>query len=315
MNHNSIFMGSSVRYNLNERVPDYDREQEDLSKAADEAFRRKHGWAPGDRDRLFNGIEHEGGRLLVHRPIPEAYEEYGIRMGAKKRDPMTMKEWMKETASRPSSVARSLASSLQNTPSLGPKGEEEGEWEEWPHGLVPSDGLEECAGKLILSNLGSPAVSPPADTGDHTAQMDRLLKMQEDVALIHEAMGAAPRSQGNSRATSRMSSLSQSVSASPALGPVHRDILDDASAACKLELTAAIMASPEEEEAPSVLATSPCDVVDLTSTVLGSMTQQKQPGDVPGYGFSPRRSYELHRLENSKLMSSAELRYSYFMNS
>lgn len=39
MNHNSIFMGSSVRYNLNERVPDYDREQENLSKAADEAFR------------------------------------------------------------------------------------------------------------------------------------------------------------------------------------------------------------------------------------------------------------------------------------
>jgi len=60
---------------------------------------------------------------------------------------------------------------------------------------------------------------------DKRGQEDRLLQMQDDVALVHEEIGMAPRSQCNSRAGSRMHSLSNSVHNSPALGPEEKDIL------------------------------------------------------------------------------------------
>ena len=79
-----------------------------------------------------------------------------------------------------------------------------------------------CAGQVILTNVGHPRVSPPAHHEDPEAQNERLLRMQEDIALIHEEIGMAPRSQSNSRAGSRMTSLSNSVANSPALGPQQK---------------------------------------------------------------------------------------------
>jgi len=82
------------------------------------------------------------------------------------------------------------------------------------------------AGQVILTNMGRPEVSPPAHYKDKEGQEARLLQLQEDMALVHEEIGMAPRSQPNSRSGSRMTSLSNSVQNSPSLDPMEKESLN-----------------------------------------------------------------------------------------
>lgn len=253
---------------MNEKFPaGYTQRMEDLSKEADAAFARKHGWAPGDQDRLFTvATEHEGSHMLKHRAIPEVYREYGLKMiqkGSERAQP-SLKTWMKETASQPSSAAVSL----QNTPTLGPKDDRLQLAELFD--ASPSDDSEArfCAGQLILSNLGHSSVSPLAHPQDSHGQEERLLRMQKDVAMLHEVMGVAPSSQNNSRAGSRVSSLSHSVANSPALAPAQQGILNET-----LLLTPAQTPPPVQPDFESPVAEPP-----PASTILAAITPQKTRG-------------------------------------
>jgi len=220
--------------------------------------------------------------MLKHRAIPEVYQQYGIKMiqkGSERAQP-SLKTWMKETASQPSSAAVSL----QNTPTLGPQDDRlqlAGLFDASPS----QDDSEArfCAGQLILSNLGHSSVSPLAHPQDSHGQEERLLRMQKDVAMLHEVMGVAPSSRNNSRAGSRVSSLSNSVANSPALAPAQQGILSET-----LLLTPAQAPPPVQPELDSPKAEP-----QPASTILAAITPQKTRGvsDFDAYmgDYSPKR--------------------------
>merc|ERR1712010_128473 len=83
--HASPFMGSALRNNKHKGVvPNgMTEEMQRLSYEADCAFRRRHGWTPGDREKLYDQSELH---LMQKGPIPEVYAEYGITPHKKPTD-------------------------------------------------------------------------------------------------------------------------------------------------------------------------------------------------------------------------------------
>jgi len=301
--HDPPFLGSKLRQVVNERYPTgTTASMEQLSKEADAAFKQKHGWAPGEKERLYEGIEHEGSRLLKHRPIPEVYKDYGIRMKLSPldREVSNLKTWMKDTASQPSSAAVSLA----GTPILGPT----------PGSSISPrrnaaswrSEVDQKAGVLIMSNLNHKEAVPLVKHGDTKEQGERLLEMQEDLALVHEEFGYEPRSQHHSAAGSRVSSLAHSLSNSPALGPSHREILN----AVPIILTPAQEAVMQLREMEA--SGEPMPYGASPSTVLSTMTDRETVYEHEDIGdFSPRKSRPWERDDH--LTTANELRYSPFM--
>ena len=175
--------------------------------------------------------------LLKHGPMAYEYEHYGVNATCPHlptaRRKAHLKYWMEETSSAASHGALSLHNSpslaAQATPSemseLSNAGERAYKSRDFHHERMSDPHF--VAGQLILTNIGNPNVSPPAHHEDREGQQERLLKMQEDVALVHEEIGMAPRSQSNSRAGSRLHSLSNSVTNSPALAPHEKEMIQD----------------------------------------------------------------------------------------